>query len=62
MWRLAIYKTEGGVVIGSTKGREGVIVGEVEDGISRVLGSVLVLVVEVGADRHRVVRVVGGLG
>ena len=48
-WRLAVDETEGGVVIGGAGGREGVVVGEVEDGIGRVLVAVLVLVVEVGA-------------
>ena len=48
-WRLAIDETEGGVVIGGVGGREGVVVGEVKDGIGRVLGVVLVLVVKVGA-------------
>ena len=47
--RLAIDETEGGVVIGGAGGREGVVVGEIEDGIGRVLGAVLVGVVEVGA-------------
>ena len=48
-WRLAIDETEGGVVIGGVGGREGVVVGEVKDGIGRVLRVVLVLVVKVGA-------------
>ena len=48
-WRLAIDETEGGVVIDGVGGREGVVIGEVKDGIGRVLGVVLVLVVKVGA-------------
>ena len=48
-WRLAIDETEGGVVIDGVGGRERVVVGEVKDGIGRVLGVVLVLVVKVGA-------------
>ena len=32
-WRLAITETEGVIVIGGARGREGVVVGEVEDRI-----------------------------
>ncbi|KAF3946654.1 hypothetical protein CMV_027105 [Castanea mollissima] len=44
-WRLAVDEMEGVVVIGGARGREGVVVREVEDEIGRVLGAVLVLVV-----------------
>ena len=40
-WRLAVDETEGGVFIGGAEGREGVVVGEVEDGIGRVLVGVV---------------------